>query len=171
MRGRALALGRTMTSDLFVLLRGAPALLAALSLACAETHEPGAAECDVLRQTGCEPGQACHPHRPSGGADPITLCLEAGAAEVGEGCSFLQDCVAGAICHGAGVATSGRCVPYCDLARDPDCSGAEAYGFELFPGVGVRFPACADTDPPCPEGLECVETTRHRVCLGVHDAP
>lgn len=72
------------------------------------------ATCDLVAQTGCDPGEECNV------LDPATMslvCDPAGTATEGQSCAARNACVAGLTC----VDDPGVCRAYCDMAAATPC--------------------------------------------------
>jgi hypothetical protein len=111
--------------------------------------------CDVVNQTGCNPGQNCLLADDQG----ATFCATSGDLEVGAPCSSEQ-CVAGAQCLALDPAAPGASV--CTALCNPDFSvfGCDCRGLSFADEVGVCGPLPADAcdllDPSsCPAGQAC----------------
>jgi hypothetical protein len=81
-------------------------------------------ECDVGKQTGCDPGEGCYPYvrYPSGYCQPEeygAICAPAGSGTQGETCASALECAGGFICVITGAGTS--CARYCELGKVGAC--------------------------------------------------
>lgn len=125
---------------------------------CPERFEPTIA-CDVLRQTGCAPGQSCLPS----GED--AMCTDHGDKVEGDLCAQ-GECGLGLRCRRQIVSDLRRCSRICTAAHDCTCAESE----RCVPGE-VPFGSCmvgASCDPVgqtgCGPGETCYLTTFGPTC-------
>jgi hypothetical protein len=72
-------------------------------------------DCSLLDQTGCGVGLACYPIGKS------EVCAGEGTGIEGQGCMFVNSCVAGLTCVNYGMGDV--CAPFCDnIDNDPACA-------------------------------------------------
>jgi len=91
--------------------------------------------CDLVTQTGCDPGEACYYSDPENGD---TLCWTEGALAVGADCSNMEMCVPGADCF-PDPATAPSYVYYCRAYCDDThpCDSGTCQVTALMRGVGL----------------------------------
>lgn len=108
---------------------------------CPFTPPPQTAyDCDVAKQTGCKPKEACTPFAdyPSDPCEPETygsLCIPAGTGTQGTACTGQLSCAAGYICVITGAGTN--CAKYCDLTSPSGCTDGLVCDSVDVSGVGV----------------------------------
>jgi hypothetical protein len=119
----------------------------------------GGTNCDVLNQTGCQPGQKCTPS--VSGMNVVGKCQTAGTKMDGDSCTpgmmgAADDCGAGLRCSRTGQPMGmAVCRKYC--SGDSSCSGNQKCAALL--GGAVSYGTCAPTCTPfgsdCPANMDC----------------
>ncbi len=95
---------------------------------------PPGAGCNVVTQTGCDPGLGCYPW----GAG-ILACVPAGTGCQDEVCVNGNDCTPAYLCLGTAMPL--RCSQICNPASVNTCpSGHRCVAVPGFPGVGACIP-------------------------------
>ena len=96
--------------------------------------------CDLVMQTGCDPGEGCY----DVGDNGTSLCAtpQDDVAE-GEPCAHANDCVPGLFCASRAAGDPYRCRRYCDESAKMPCAAeltCVGLDIEPLPNLGGCFP-------------------------------